>query len=259
MNADWSPEMTACWARLAAYDFDDPDHQLSFTDRLSRENAWPTEYAARVIEEYKRFCWLAVHANHPVTPSDAVDQVWHLHLTYSRDYWDRFCPDVLGQPLHHGPTKGGIDEDEKYRLWYEKTLHSYDSAFGRPPIDIWLAPDDRFADASQFVRVNRAALNTQPHSLLSLEAILMMVLGGGILMFLLLSVTIPKSVGFFSVISAVLLLLLLAIAFGFIRLSGRRNNHAQGNGCGGCGGPVGGDGGCGASGGCGGGGCGGGG
>ena len=133
MNDDWSPEMTACWNRLDAYNFDDPEHQLSFTDRLSRENAWPTDFAARVIDEYKRFCWLAVHADHPVTPSDEVDQVWHLHLTYSRDYWERFCPDILGQPLHHGPTKGGRDEAEKYHLWYGKTLLTYSENFDRPP------------------------------------------------------------------------------------------------------------------------------
>ena len=35
-------------------------------------------------------------AGHEVTPSDAVDQAWHLHLTYSRDYWQVFCPKVLG-------------------------------------------------------------------------------------------------------------------------------------------------------------------
>jgi len=77
MSKEWSEEMTACWDRLSTYAFDDPDHQLNFTDRLARENDWPKEYATRTIDEYRRFCWLAVHAGHPVTPSDAVDQVWH--------------------------------------------------------------------------------------------------------------------------------------------------------------------------------------
>lgn len=114
--------MAASWERIAAHDFDVASHDLSFAKRLARENDWDTFYAERVIEEYRRFCFLAIHADHPVTPSDAVDQVWHLHLTYSRDYWECFCPDVLRQPLHHGPTKGGISENEKYHLWYGKTV-----------------------------------------------------------------------------------------------------------------------------------------
>jgi len=87
------------WQRLQLYQIGPSDAALPFVQRLARENGWSAAHAARVIEEYRRFCFLAVTAGHPVTPSDAVDQVWHLHLTYSRDYWERFCPDVLGQPL----------------------------------------------------------------------------------------------------------------------------------------------------------------
>ena len=71
---------------------------LTFADRLARENGWSAAKAARVVDEYRRFCFLAATAGHEVTPSDAVDQAWHLHLTYSRDYWERFCPEVLGRP-----------------------------------------------------------------------------------------------------------------------------------------------------------------
>ena len=82
----------------------------SFEQRLARENGWRAEFAAHVIEEYKRFCFLAVTGTEAFTPSDQVDQAWLLHLTYSRDYWERFCPEVIGKPLHHGPTKGGEAE-----------------------------------------------------------------------------------------------------------------------------------------------------
>ena len=72
-----------------------------------------------------------------MTPSDAVDQVWHLHLTYSADYWQAFCPDVLGRPLHHGPTAGGSAEQARYFEQYAQTLRSYERVFGSPPADIW--------------------------------------------------------------------------------------------------------------------------
>ena len=133
-----------------------PDSHLTFTQRLARDNGWTIEFARRVVLEYRRFCYLAVAAGHPVTPSDAVDQAWHLHLTYSRDYWNVFCPEVLGTDLHHGPTTGGKQEGMKYRNWYQHTVSSYQEAFGEPPADIWPDLEHRFRHASEFVRINRA-------------------------------------------------------------------------------------------------------
>jgi hypothetical protein len=92
-----------------------------------------------------------------VTPSDAVDQAWHLHLTYSRDYWDRLCGEVLGQPLHHGPTAGGSDERHRYFAQYADTLASYERWFGAPPpADIWPDAHRRLVVDPQAVRVGRA-------------------------------------------------------------------------------------------------------
>lgn len=146
---------TDLWHRLAAYQIGPPDADLTFTARLARENRWSAAYADRVIGEYKRFCWLAVMAGHEVTPSDAVDQAWHLHLTYSRDYWDRFCPQVLGMPLHHGPTAGGPVERSRYYDQYARTLQSYEVHLGlAPPADIWAPAARRFGSDPLSYRVN---------------------------------------------------------------------------------------------------------
>lgn len=125
------------WSALSHYTIGPEDAALSFAERLARENGWSLAEAERVIEEYKRFCFLAATVDHPVTPSDQVDQAWHLHLTYSRDYWERFCPDILGRPLHHGPTAGGADEQHRYFTQYAETLRSYERVFGSPPADLW--------------------------------------------------------------------------------------------------------------------------
>jgi uncharacterized protein (TIGR04222 family) len=143
--------------RLAAYTFDEPDAAETFTTRLARENRWREAYARRVVTEYRRFCELAITAGHPVTPSDQVDQAWHLHLTYTRSYWDGFCEQVLGRPLHHNPSRGGAAEQRRYRNDYARTLSSYRAHFGvLPPADIWPAPEQRFGDDLQFARVNLA-------------------------------------------------------------------------------------------------------
>ena len=131
------------WERIEAFAIDDGAAALPFAARLAVENSWPRDYADRVIAEYKRFLYLAMTAGHMVTPSKHVDEAWHLHLTYTRSYWDRLCGEVLGRPLHHEPTRGGEEEDAKFAGLYLRTLESYERAFGEaPPADIWPRPCD---------------------------------------------------------------------------------------------------------------------
>jgi uncharacterized protein (TIGR04222 family) len=123
---------------LMNFRFEREPVSLTFADRLANENGWRIAYADRVIEEYKKFLYLAAVVDHPVSPSDAVDQAWHLHLLYTQSYWDDLCRDVLGRPLHHGPTLGGAAEQAKHDDWYERTLGSYRRLLAaEPPGDIW--------------------------------------------------------------------------------------------------------------------------
>lgn len=143
------------WHRIAAHHIGPPDASLTFEARLARENRWSLAHAERVIGEYKRFCYLALTAGHEVTPSDAVDQAWHLHLTYSRDYWQTFCADVLQADLHHGPTAGGPAERARFYHQYAATLAAYEAAFGEaPPADVWPPAHRRFSVDPRGVRVN---------------------------------------------------------------------------------------------------------
>lgn len=141
------------WLALQRYTIGPDDAALDFTGRLARENGWSRDHADRVLDEYRRFAFIAATAGHPVTPSDAVDQAWHLHLTYSRDYWDRFCP-LLGRPLHHGPTAGGAAEEHRYFAQYADTLRSYEAAFGPPPADLWPPAARRLRDDPRARRVH---------------------------------------------------------------------------------------------------------
>jgi hypothetical protein len=150
------PELTL-WKRIRDFSLDDPQASLPFSARLARENGWSRSFARRVLEEYKRFLFLAMVAGHEVTPSDEVDQAWHLHLVYTHSYWNSLCGEILGKSLHHGPTRGGTAEGQRYDLAYGSTLESYEKWFGeRPPVDIWPPPSIRFANTSTFRRVNTA-------------------------------------------------------------------------------------------------------
>ncbi|MGB3471892.1 MAG: hypothetical protein WBA51_13810 [Erythrobacter sp.] len=148
---------TDLWQRLEAHIIGPPDAELTFRQRLARENRWSEDFADQVIMEYKRFCYLACTGGVEVTPSDAVDQAWHLHLTYTRDYWEEFCPTVLGMPLHHGPTAGTQADRTRFFAQYADTLKAYEDTFGTPPpADIWPDARRRFQIDPKHVRVNPA-------------------------------------------------------------------------------------------------------
>lgn len=143
------------WLKLKAFRVGSDDSALSFIDRLARENRWSKGYAERVFEEYLKFVYLAALGPNPVTPSDQVDQVWHLHLCYSDSYWRELCGEILGQQLHHGPTNGGAAEGERFKGQYDYTLARYEEVFGMlPPIDIWPPTSIRFGEVQQFARVD---------------------------------------------------------------------------------------------------------
>lgn len=139
-------EKKVLYDKLKNFSLDNPEASFSFTDRLARENGWTKEYANRVVDEYKKFVYMSMISGKSLTPSEEVDQAWHLHLIYSQSYWLDMCQDLLGGfQLHHGPTKGGLVEKKRYNTQYEDTLEYYKKTFNEePPTDIWPDLDTRF-------------------------------------------------------------------------------------------------------------------
>ncbi|NRD19612.1 hypothetical protein HNV08_06100 [Winogradskyella eckloniae] len=147
-------EQKRLWHKIKNFEIDDIDASFTFSDRLARENDWSIEYALRTILEYKKFIFLIAVSDYPQTPSDQIDQVWHLHLLYTESYWIELCTNTIQKQIHHGPTKGS-EERTLFKEQYVKTLDLYASIFNeKPPNDIWLDVDTRFSDI-HFTRVNR--------------------------------------------------------------------------------------------------------
>ncbi|MCB9681080.1 MAG: TIGR04222 domain-containing membrane protein [Alphaproteobacteria bacterium] len=159
----WTPELHALWTRLQDHPFEDEDLALDLTARLAREQRWSRAYAMRAVDAYRRFCFLAVAAGVPATPSVDVDEVWHLHLLYTRDYWDVFCPTVLGTTLHHGPTRGGRAEGHRFGRQYADTLAAHEAFFGVPDPDLWPSAAERFRRPGRFRRVDTDRAWVIPH------------------------------------------------------------------------------------------------
>jgi hypothetical protein len=142
------------WKKISKFELDYEEANFNFSQRLARENNWTISYAKRVIEEYKKYIFLCCTTHHGATPSDQVDQAWHLHLTYTKSYWIDFCKNTLNKEIHHNPTKGGPTEAEKFDDYYTKTQEAYKVVFNvNPPEDIWPNNQERFSDID-FKRVN---------------------------------------------------------------------------------------------------------
>jgi len=142
------------WARLCAHPFESDDG-LDFTSRLAREQGWTRDEARAAVDEYRKFCFLAMAVGRCMTPSEIVDQVWHLHLTYTRDYWNVFCPQVLRSDLHHEPTRGNAGETAQFRECYADTLAAYHAHFGAPAERFWPGTLERFRAGERFRWVDR--------------------------------------------------------------------------------------------------------
>ena len=60
--------------------------------------------AQRVIEEYRKFLFLAMRAGHQVIPPGIVNDVWMSHMQNAQNYWEN-----LGKMITERPVAGGMD------------------------------------------------------------------------------------------------------------------------------------------------------
>jgi uncharacterized protein (TIGR04222 family) len=126
------------WSKIQHFPLNDPNATITFAKKLASQQKWSETFTERVIEEYRKFIFLCCISPRGASPSYAVDQAWHLHLTYTKSYWIEFCQNTLEKDIHHAPSSGGEAEDHRHENWYAETLILYETTFGyKPPADIW--------------------------------------------------------------------------------------------------------------------------
>lgn len=126
------------WKRIQNFSLDASDAAFPFSKKLAKEEHWTLDFAQKAIQEYKKFVYLCCILPNGASPSETVDKVWHMHLIYTQNYWEEFCPNILKQNLHHHPSKGGVSEKKKHQDWHNDTLHHYKEIFQQEaPEDIW--------------------------------------------------------------------------------------------------------------------------
>lgn len=94
------------------------------------------EMAGRLIEEYRKFLFLAMRAYHQVIPPGVINEVWMMHMQQAQDYWEQ-----LSQMITERPVTGGTMDAKTMGSMadaWTQTLKSYEAIFGsKPPMDIW--------------------------------------------------------------------------------------------------------------------------
>ncbi|MCJ7934007.1 MAG: hypothetical protein MUW56_10315 [Chryseobacterium sp.] len=126
------------WSRIQGFSLDVSDADFPFSKKLAKEENWSLDFTRKAIEEYKKFVYLCCILPRGASPSKTIDKVWHMHLIYTQNYWEEFCPHILGRNLHHHPSKGGKYEKAKHQQWFSDTLKGYKEIFkSEAPHDIW--------------------------------------------------------------------------------------------------------------------------
>ena len=59
------------------------------------------EMAGRLIEQYRKFLFLAMRAGHQVIPPGVINDVWMMHMQNAQNYWEQ-----LGQMITERPCSG---------------------------------------------------------------------------------------------------------------------------------------------------------
>ncbi len=122
--------------RLETFKVDDGSAPKSFLKRLQKSHGWSADFAEQAMREYLRFIYLATVSTAGVSPSKAIDEVWHLHLTFTRSYWSDLCKDILDKDIHHEPGSGL--PGESFRDVFAETLALYATEFDEPaPAEVW--------------------------------------------------------------------------------------------------------------------------
>ncbi len=97
----------ALWEKIRDFPLDDPGAFLPFSDKQAFNQNWSVSFTQRAIAEYKKFIFLCCVSEMGASPSQVVDEVWHLHLPYTTSCCPCTCCPVPGISL----------SVHLYRLW----------------------------------------------------------------------------------------------------------------------------------------------
>ena len=96
------------------------DHDATWSEGMACFNA------------FKQYMVVCAHSETVLAPSEAIDDMWHTALLFTRSYQD-FCHGRLGKFIHHQPL-----DDEKVLLEvYAAARNRAEEVFGELDSEYW--------------------------------------------------------------------------------------------------------------------------
>jgi hypothetical protein len=87
-----------------------------------------------------------------ISPSEIVDDVWHVALLYTAEY-SEFCGiNAFGYFMHHRPQGASVAEKDAQLIRYRDTHMLYLLCFGKPDYRVWPDPFHLNKDHSDWVK-----------------------------------------------------------------------------------------------------------
>ena len=140
--------------KLAVKDFDAEFRQallqrLSISKSIVLQSIESTKHIkTQLIDEYLKFMRLMqLFPYRRFSPSEIVDQVWHEHILFTREY-RAFCKKHFGKYVNHAPTVVGysIATASDDQRCYAYTLYFYALYFNSTPSTMYWPTDDATND-----------------------------------------------------------------------------------------------------------------
>lgn len=135
------------WHRLEGCSFHERPLTKSLVDRLEEKTGHPKDICYILVEEYRRFIYLAGSTEETLAPSPIVNIAWRLHMDDRKAYFDDFCPRIIGRTLLPPDHLKPFQDDPAY----ERTLDDYAQEFGLAKVQYWPDPDVSIVRASRVI------------------------------------------------------------------------------------------------------------
>lgn len=131
------------WKQIENFRFDFENYNGKFPEKLARTGNWGPDFTREVVEEYKKFLFLAATEIFTIIPPPTVDLAWKIHSENYPSSWKSLCTHVIQCKLKRKVPDSEDDIHSKIDSLYRETVIIYSNTFVTyPPADIWPPGDE---------------------------------------------------------------------------------------------------------------------
>ncbi|MEO0913544.1 MAG: hypothetical protein AAFY59_11225 [Pseudomonadota bacterium] len=135
----------ALWFRLQGYPLGGLADGYLHSRAFAAETGWKPAYTEAVVEEYRKFLYLACVSDGAAMPPPDVDYLWSLHRERSREtYIEALCVGVLDKLVKHPGTSGKLSKSA-FKRHFSATRKLYQEEFGEAPAPAVWGGQTRFS------------------------------------------------------------------------------------------------------------------